>query len=463
MNTLRRIRSNAKILSSFGFLVCLVLLSSFSFATTETITYTYDNAGELTTAVFGGEATVQYNYDSSGNRQSQTVSFTQPGISLSPISLNFGPIALGSVSTAQNITVTNTGTGPLTIESMSIIGANAAEFSTQSNTCSGIVLAPNGTCTVGAVFSPAALAAPETASLQIVSDAPGSPTVSASLSGNLEMTPPTVTAFTVPATSTSLTVPITSFIATDNIGVTGYIITESATAPAATASGWSATAPTSYTAAAAGVQSLYAYAEDAAGYVSTGVSASVIIETTPPTVTVFTVPTTSASLTVPITSFTATDSVGVTGYIVTESATTPAATASGWSATAPTSYTAAAAGAQTLYAYAKDAAGNVSTGVSASVVIWTPCASPMISVEPSGYETTTIQDGINNAVISNSVIEANSDTYFQNIMFSNNVPITLQGGYDCSLGNIVGYTEINGQVIFNASAGVVIQKVIIAP
>ncbi len=192
------------------------------------------------------------------------------------------------------------------------------------------------------------------------------------VSGTADTTAPTVTAFTIPATSTSLTVPITSFTATDNVGVTGYIITQSATAPAATASGWLAIAPTSYTATAAGKQTLYAYAKDAAGNVSAAKSASVTItlaDTTPPTVTAFTIPATSTSLTIPITSFTATDNVGVTGYVITQSATAPAATASGWLATAPTSYTVSAAGKQTLYAYAKDAAGNVSAAKSASVTI----------------------------------------------------------------------------------------------
>ena len=92
-------------------------------------------------------------------------------------------------------------------------------------------------------------------------------------------------------------------------------------------------------------------------------------DTTPPTVTGFTVPATASSLVVPITLFTASDNVGVTGYIVTESATAPAAAATGWSATAPSSYPVAAAGAHTLYAYAKDAAGNVSASKSASVTV----------------------------------------------------------------------------------------------
>ena len=190
-----------------------------------------------------------------------------------------------------------------------------------------------------------------------------------------DTTTPTVNTFTVPATAKSLTVSITSFTAMDNVGVTGYIITESATT--ATASSWSMTAPTSYTAAAAGKHTLYAYAKDAAGNVSAAKSASVNItvttttsaDTTRPTVNAFTIPVTATSLTFSITSITATDSVGVTGYIITESPTRPSATASSWSMTAPTSYTAAAAGKHTLYAYAKDAAGNVSAAKSASINI----------------------------------------------------------------------------------------------
>lgn len=39
-----------------------------------------------------------------------------------------------------------------------------------------------------------------------------------------DTTAPTVTAFTIPSTSNSLTVPITAFAATDDVGVTGYLV-----------------------------------------------------------------------------------------------------------------------------------------------------------------------------------------------------------------------------------------------
>jgi len=94
-----------------------------------------------------------------------------------------------------------------------------------------------------------------------------------------DATAPTVTAFSLPATSNTLTVSITSFAATDDMGVAGYMVTGSATAPNASDSGWSATAPTTYTCPTADIHTLYAWAKDAAGNVSTSSSAQV--DTTP--------------------------------------------------------------------------------------------------------------------------------------------------------------------------------------
>jgi sugar lactone lactonase YvrE/regulation of enolase protein 1 (concanavalin A-like superfamily) len=92
-------------------------------------------------------------------------------------------------------------------------------------------------------------------------------------------------------------------------------------------------------------------------------------DTVAPTVTALTLPATWNSLTVPITTLTASDNFGVAGYLVTESSTKPSATASGWSNTPPGSYTFAGTGSKTLYAWAKDAAGNVSAGRPATVTV----------------------------------------------------------------------------------------------
>jgi outer membrane protein OmpA-like peptidoglycan-associated protein len=102
-------------------------------------------------------------------------------------------------------------------------------------------------------------------------------------------------------------------------------------------------------------------------------------DTTPPTVTSFSIPARSSSLTVPITSFSATDNpggTGVAGYMVTESPFTPSPSDPYWSTFAPSNYTFATEGTKTLYAWAKDAAGNVSTSLSANVTLTLPSLPP---------------------------------------------------------------------------------------
>jgi len=111
-------------------------------------------------------------------------------------------------------------------------------------------------------------------------------------------------------------------------------------------------------------------------------------DTTAPAVTAFTMPASAASLIVSVSTFTAADNVAVTGYMVTQSATPPAATAVGWTATATATVTAAAAGSQKFFPWAKDAAGNVSAvGTPATVTITLPPAS--VAVLASGTDTTS--------------------------------------------------------------------------
>jgi hypothetical protein len=91
---------------------------------------------------------------------------------------------------------------------------------------------------------------------------------------------------------------------------------------------------------------------------------------TKPNITVFTIPAQSTSLYVSITSLTATDNVGVTGYLVNESASTPSLLDANWSVGAPSAYTFSSIGAKTLYAWAKDAANNISNSLNASVTLY---------------------------------------------------------------------------------------------
>jgi hypothetical protein len=92
-----------------------------------------------------------------------------------------------------------------------------------------------------------------------------------------DTTPPVVTSFSIPSTSTSLTVPISTFIATDNVGVTGYMLTTTSKKPSSSSHMWRPTPPTSYTFGTTGTKTLYAWAIDAARNVSAGKNATVTI------------------------------------------------------------------------------------------------------------------------------------------------------------------------------------------
>lgn len=94
-------------------------------------------------------------------------------VNLSPTSLNFGNQNIGTSSNNSAITLKNTGSGTLTITSITVTGANATEFSINTNTC-GATLAANATCTLNAVFSPVT-AASKSASVTFTTNAPTSP------------------------------------------------------------------------------------------------------------------------------------------------------------------------------------------------------------------------------------------------------------------------------------------------
>ena len=110
----------------------------------------------------------------------QSVTLTGTGlsgqVSLSPSSLTFTSQNVGTTSTAQNVTLTNTGTASFTIASISLTGTNAGDFS-ETNGC-GSSLAANGTCTITVQFSPTA---------------PGTRTASVSIADSLASSPQTVT------------------------------------------------------------------------------------------------------------------------------------------------------------------------------------------------------------------------------------------------------------------------------
>jgi hypothetical protein len=77
-----------------------------------------------------------------------------PNISVTPGSINFGSVALGSSSAPQPIQIANTGAGDMVGMSILTTGANASDFTPASN-C-GVGPAAHSSCTVSVTFRPGA-------------------------------------------------------------------------------------------------------------------------------------------------------------------------------------------------------------------------------------------------------------------------------------------------------------------
>src|SRR5579884_1486611 len=133
-------------------------------------------------------ATILFTDGAAGSPQSVALSGTGtappgPAAGLAPETLNFGSLSLGATSSAQSVTVTDTGTSALQISSVGIGGADPADFAVASNDCPQ-TLAASASCSVSVTFTPT-LAGSRGASLQVTDNATDSPQ-SVSLSGSAQ-------------------------------------------------------------------------------------------------------------------------------------------------------------------------------------------------------------------------------------------------------------------------------------
>jgi hypothetical protein len=141
---------------------------------TISITFTPSAAGSFA-------ASLMVTDNAAGSPQMVNLSGTGigPAVGLSPASLTFGSQAVGTTSTPQTTTLTNTGTASLIITSLAVIGTNASEF-TETDACGSSVTA-GAYCMIAVTFTPSAFGA-ATATLLIADNAGGSPQT-VSLSG----------------------------------------------------------------------------------------------------------------------------------------------------------------------------------------------------------------------------------------------------------------------------------------
>lgn len=127
-----------------------------------------------------------------------------PGMSVSPSSLTFAGQQVGTVSTAQTVTVTDSGNTAVTVSSVAVTG----DF-TATSACS-TVLSPDGSCTVSVKFLPAATGA-RTGLLTVYGNVPGGQATVA-LNG------------TAIAAAAIVLNPLAATFATTNIGTTSAVV-----------------------------------------------------------------------------------------------------------------------------------------------------------------------------------------------------------------------------------------------
>ena len=88
---------------------------------------------------------------------------------------------------------------------------------------------------------------------------------------------PEISVFSLPLNSTSNIVTGITFVANDNLGVTGFYVSEDPSAPAVNANVWMISAPASHTFSSNGFKTLFAWTKDSAGNISERAEANVTI------------------------------------------------------------------------------------------------------------------------------------------------------------------------------------------
>jgi uncharacterized repeat protein (TIGR01451 family) len=99
---------------------------------------------------------------------------TQPALSLSTRTQDFGGQRVGTSSSTRRVTVTNSGAGALDISAVSLIGGDADQYTLASDYCSGRAVAAGTSCMIDVMFLPGSTGTHPT-TLAIRSDAPTSP------------------------------------------------------------------------------------------------------------------------------------------------------------------------------------------------------------------------------------------------------------------------------------------------
>ena len=98
---------------------------------------------------------------------------TVPALSIAPASNDFPPQRVGTESATTTFRLSNLGTAPLTVGTLSLAGGDAGQYAISNNACSGHSVDPSQSCTVDVSFKPTGVGAHDDARLHVLSDDPG--------------------------------------------------------------------------------------------------------------------------------------------------------------------------------------------------------------------------------------------------------------------------------------------------
>jgi hypothetical protein len=113
---------------------------------------TADHDGATPTAIGAQTGSLRVTASDTSTPHAATLQGTGTSIgveTVAPLNVAFGPQTIGTTSSPRNVTVSNSGTGPLGITSI----AMSENFFSQQNNC-GSSLAAGASCTVAVRFSP---------------------------------------------------------------------------------------------------------------------------------------------------------------------------------------------------------------------------------------------------------------------------------------------------------------------
>jgi hypothetical protein len=185
------------------------------------------NAGSSCTVVFSYSPTAAASdsatYTITGGGASISISLSgtgsapaAPSLSAAPTSLTFGSVQVGSSSTAQSLTITNSGGAAAT--SVSLLSSDLVEFVVGANTC-GTSLGAGTSCSLNVTFTPSATGA-KNATLTVSYS--GGPSVVVAMSGTGTAAPtPNLSAAPTSLGFGSITIGSTSAMQTVTLNNTG--------------------------------------------------------------------------------------------------------------------------------------------------------------------------------------------------------------------------------------------------